>query len=87
MEAPLLQSKLYIPITRFDPADRLNATFVSRPRLIECLDEGLSGKLTLISAPAGFGKTTLLSYWIKQVSIPAAWISLDEDDNDLNTNQ
>jgi LuxR family maltose regulon positive regulatory protein len=51
--------------------------------LVERLNEGLPGKLTLISAPAGFGKTTLVSYWLEQVSLPAAWLSLDEDDNDL----
>jgi LuxR family maltose regulon positive regulatory protein len=61
---------------------------VSRPRLIDRLNEGLYRKLTLISAPAGFGKTTLLSEWINQSLIPnpqspkSAWLSLDESDND-----
>jgi LuxR family maltose regulon positive regulatory protein len=56
---PLLKTKLYIPPPRPD--------LVSRPRLIERLDEGLRPgcKLTLLSAPAGFGKTTLLSEWIR----------------------
>ncbi len=56
MPAPLLLSKLYIPPPR--------PGIVPRPRLIERLNEGLHRKLTLISAPAGFGKTTLLSEWI-----------------------
>jgi LuxR family maltose regulon positive regulatory protein len=74
---PLLQTKLYIPPTRPDS--------VSRPRLIERLDEGvrLGRQLTLVSAPAGFGKTTLLSDWLRQMDRPVAWLSLDEGDNDL----
>jgi LuxR family maltose regulon positive regulatory protein len=47
------------------------------------LNEGLSRKLILLSAPAGFGKTTLLSEWIKQEKLKAAWVSLDEGDNDI----
>ncbi|MDY6877489.1 MAG: LuxR C-terminal-related transcriptional regulator [Chloroflexota bacterium] len=80
METPLLQTKLYIPPVRPE--------LVSRPRLIERLNTGLDRKLTLISAPAGFGKTTLLSEWASgRVSEsasgrPAAWLSLDEGDND-----
>ena len=53
-----------------------------RPRPIERLSAGLHRKLTLISAPAGFGKTTLVSDWLRQLDVPAAWLSLDEDDND-----
>ena len=77
MEWSILQTKLYIPQTR--------PQFVPRPRLIERLDEGLhtGRKLTLISAPAGFGKTTLVSHWLSQSKVPAAWFSLDERDNDL----
>ncbi len=82
MDAPLLQTKLYIPATRPDPATRLRASLVPRPHLMERLNEGLPGKLTLISAPAGFGKTTLVSSWLEHVNLPAAWLSLDEDDND-----
>lgn len=70
----LLKTKLYIP-----PAP---SELVSRPRLLERLDAGLRRKLTLISAPAGFGKTTLLSEWISQSPVRAAWVSLDEGDND-----
>ncbi len=74
MEAPLLQTKLYIP--------RPRPELVSRPRLIERLNAGLHRKLTLVSAPAGFGKTTLLSEWVAGCGRPVAWVSLDEGDND-----
>jgi LuxR family maltose regulon positive regulatory protein len=74
MSTPILTTKLYIP------APRLNV--VLRPRLIERLNEGLHGKLTLISAPAGFGKTTLVSAWVAACQRPTAWLSLDEGDND-----
>jgi LuxR family transcriptional regulator, maltose regulon positive regulatory protein len=81
MAAPLLKTKLYIPPTRPE--------LVPRPRLIERLSAGpRSGrKLTLVSAPAGFGKTTLLSEWIHRegaVTVPlrVAWVSLDPGDND-----
>jgi LuxR family maltose regulon positive regulatory protein len=56
---------------------------VSRPRLLERLNEGLYRNLTLISAPAGFGKTTLVSQWVEGIDRPAAWLSLDEGENDL----
>ena len=71
---PILATKLYIPPAR----ERL----VVRPRLIKRLNEGLHRKLTLISAPAGFGKTTLLSEWVARCERPVAWLSLDEGDND-----
>jgi LuxR family maltose regulon positive regulatory protein len=71
----LLTTKLYIPPFRPD--------IVPRQRLIEQLNAGLHGNLTLISAPAGFGKTTLMSEWINQTERPIAWISLDEGDNDV----
>jgi len=70
----LLTTKLFIPKPRPD--------LVSRPRLIEQLNEGLHRKLTLISAPAGFGKTTLVSEWVAQVKRPVAWLSLDKEDGD-----
>ncbi|HSR30532.1 MAG TPA: LuxR C-terminal-related transcriptional regulator, partial [Anaerolineae bacterium] len=74
MTISLLKTKLHIPPTRSE--------LVSRPCLIERLDAGLDRKLTLLSAPAGFGKTTLLSEWVTQLQDPAAWLSLDEADND-----
>jgi LuxR family maltose regulon positive regulatory protein len=80
MSTPILATKLYIPLPRPDA--------VLRFRLIERLDEdlchglGFGRKLTLISAPAGFGKTTLISEWIAGCERPVAWLSLDEGDND-----
>jgi ATP/maltotriose-dependent transcriptional regulator MalT len=74
MPTPILATKLYIP--------PLRPKVVLRPRLIERLNEGLHRKLTLISAPAGFGKTTLVSEWLADCHRPAAWLSLDEGDND-----
>ena len=74
MSTPILATKLYIPPPR--------PKVVLRPRLIERLNEGLHRKLTLISAPAGFGKTTLVSEWLADCERPAAWLSLDEGDND-----
>ena len=76
MSAPILATKLYIPPPR--------SKIVLRPRLIERLNEGLSSgrKLTLISASAGFGKTTLVSEWVAGCERPVAWLSLDEGDND-----
>ena len=77
MEISLLETKFIIPPPR--PA------LVSRSRLLERLQEGLGYSLVLISAPAGFGKTTLLSEWAQQSTqrTRTAWISLDEGDNDL----
>ena len=74
MSAPILATKLYVPPPRPE--------VVPRPRLIEHLNEGLHRRLTLISAPAGFGKTTLLAEWLAGCERPAAWLSLDEGDND-----
>src|SRR5512143_2089991 len=76
MSMPILATKLYIPPPR--------PGLVPRPRLIERLNEGLSSgrKLTLISASAGFGKTTLVSEWVANCGQPVAWLSLDEGDND-----
>jgi LuxR family maltose regulon positive regulatory protein len=76
MTTPILTTKLYIPSSHHD--------LVSRPRLIKQLNTGLSCKLSLVSAPAGFGKSTLLSSWVAQMdSSRVAWLSLDEGDNDL----
>jgi LuxR family maltose regulon positive regulatory protein len=74
MPTPILATKLYIP--------PLRPNVVIRPRLLERLNEGLHRKLTLISAPAGFGKTTLVSEWVEGIEQPTAWLSLDEGDND-----
>jgi LuxR family maltose regulon positive regulatory protein len=76
----LLTTKLYVA--------PLRPGFVSRPRLVERLNAGMNRKLTLVSAPAGYGKTTLLSEWTHQgrggvtPSLPVGWLSLDEADND-----
>jgi LuxR family maltose regulon positive regulatory protein len=78
MPTPLLATKLYIPRARPD--------FVRRARLLERLDEGLTRKLTLISAPAGFGKTTVVSTWIDGLrdrhGEHVAWLSLDPADQE-----
>src|SRR5437867_2418338 len=71
----LLTTKLYRP-----PAD---ANWVARPALLARLQRGLTTKLTLISAPPGFGKTTLASQWLTSCGRPVAWLSLDEGDNNL----
>ena len=72
---PLLKTKLNIPHPR--------SGAVQRPRLASLLELGFKRKLTLLSAPAGFGKTTLLSDWLHIGDIPAAWVSLDAGDNDF----
>jgi len=87
MSEPLLQTKLYIPPVR--------PNLVSRPRLVERLTQALQEdcRLTLLSAPAGFGKTTLMTEWQLRIAESGGtksicpnpkfgWISLDEDDND-----
>ena len=72
-ELPLLETKLYLP--------KWSADLVSRPRLINRIYP--KRKLTLVCAPAGFGKTTLLAEWVAAVPTrPVAWVSLDQSDND-----
>lgn len=71
----ILLSKLRIP--------QLPVQYVSRPHLIERLNEGMAGKATFLTAPAGYGKTTLVSEWAGQSDVPVGWLSLDEKDNDL----
>jgi LuxR family maltose regulon positive regulatory protein len=70
----LLQTKLSTPAVR--------AELVPRPRLLARLNDGLASKLTLISAPAGFGKTTLLACWVQSCRLPVSWLSLDESENE-----
>ena len=70
----MLLTKIHIP----SPGTNL----IHRSLLFDKLDDGLNRKLILVSAPAGFGKTTLISDWISQHKIPAAWVSLDKGDND-----
>ena len=77
MAGPLLETKLHVPRRRGD--------LVARPRLSERLSRGAQAALTLVSAPAGFGKTTLLAQWLAATPAPGravAWLSLDERDND-----
>ncbi|MBV7331159.1 LuxR C-terminal-related transcriptional regulator [Chloroflexi bacterium TSY] len=89
MKAQLLKAKFYIPPSRPE--------LVPRPRLRERLNGGLHHKLTLVSAPAGFGKTTVVGDWVRSLAessadqspmfveqVCAAWLSLDENDNDPN---
>lgn len=70
----LIETKLYVSNSR--------SNIVHRTRLIERLNKGLSGKLTLLSAPAGYGKTTIIEDWIQNLERTFAWLSLDAGDND-----
>jgi len=69
-----LKTKLNVPLPR--------SNWISRLRLAKRLDEGFERKITLLSAPAGFGKTTLIVDWIHKHKIPVAWFSVDKGDND-----
>src|SRR6266540_4516463 len=71
---PQIATKFYVP--------RPRVQLVSRSRLLARLAQGMVGALTLVSAPAGFGKTTLLSQWLAQSGTPVAWLSLERADND-----
>src|SRR3989454_810213 len=71
---PLLATKLHRPLPR--------AHLVRRPQLAERLMQGVMGPLTLVSAPAGFGKTTLLAQWLAESGMPVAWLSLEPGDNE-----
>jgi len=76
MLSPLLETKFYVP--------RWRRGLVRRPRLSDRLNRGAESKLTLVSAPAGFGKTTLLADWLAAVAIDGptvTWLSLDQSDN------
>jgi LuxR family maltose regulon positive regulatory protein len=70
----ILSTKLFAPSIRSD--------HVNRPRLIAQINKGLDKALVLISAPAGYGKTTLVCSWLHETNTPSTWISLDEGDND-----
>lgn len=78
MDTPLLATKLHIPARRGE--------LVPRTRLLRRLDQGVQQKLTLVSAPAGFGKTTLVAEWAvarqQEAGTMVAWVSVDETDND-----
>ena len=74
MAAAILVTKLYVA----PPPPKA----VLRPRLLERLTGGLHRKLTLLCAPAGFGKTTLVSEWVAGCGRTVAWLSLDEGDSD-----
>ena len=70
----IIATKLHIPHARSE--------MVECSRFIRRLHEGLERTLTLITAPAGYGKTTLLGEWAKTLENPVAWVSLDQGDND-----
>jgi LuxR family transcriptional regulator, maltose regulon positive regulatory protein len=70
-----LRTKLHRP--------RVMAGWITRPRLLNQLDQALEKPITLISAPAGYGKTTILAQWLEQCPLPKAWLQLDENDNEL----
>lgn len=72
----VLQTKLFKPAKR--------PLYLARNRLINKLNNGLECKFTLVSAPAGFGKSAMLSDWINSIHYPSAWLSLDKEDNDVS---
>lgn len=75
MSLQILSTKIYIP--------KKQSHIVIRPRLMNLLDESINHKLTLISASAGAGKTTLVAEWLSHSARPITWLSLDEGDNDV----
>ncbi|MGB5708741.1 MAG: hypothetical protein WBM41_18175, partial [Arenicellales bacterium] len=72
---PIIRTKLYVPT--------MIADHVSRGRLIDLMDRALEVPLTLVSAPPGYGKSVLVSEWVRLRGHSAAWLSLDESDGDL----
>src|SRR4051812_10003374 len=77
IENQLLATKFFVPVAP--------GSLISRPRLSTLLNQSLERPLTLISAPAGFGKTTLLAAWTQSLPVDnslIAWVSLDEEDNE-----
>lgn len=73
---PLLQTKLYKP--------RLSQGLIPHPRLLDQLEQERERPLTLVVAPAGYGKTTQVTAYLYASDWPSAWFSLDEEDRDLN---
>ena len=71
---PIMRTKIHRPA--------VDADHIHRPSLLARLDENRHRPLTLISAPAGYGKSTLASGWLASTQVPGAWVSLDETDND-----
>jgi LuxR family maltose regulon positive regulatory protein len=76
VKIPLLKSKILLP--------PILTNHLARPRLVDKLNHGLGSRLILLSAPAGYGKTTLLSAWATGSGLPVAWLTLDSGDNDLS---
>jgi LuxR family maltose regulon positive regulatory protein len=72
---PLIRTKLHRP--------QVTENLVARPRLLEYLTDRRQRPLTIVAAPAGYGKTTLVSSWLEDTDWPCAWLSLDEYDDDL----
>jgi LuxR family maltose regulon positive regulatory protein len=75
MPTRFLSTKFFVP--------RPRKVLVQRDQLFNLLNDGILGKLILVSAPAGYGKTTLITAWLKNQSLPVAWLSVDEADNDF----
>lgn len=75
VDQQILATKLYVP--------KCPAHLIKRERLIEKMNRTLACKLTVVSAPAGFGKSTLLSDWVEQIEAPVSWVSLDNGENDV----
>src|SRR5215472_3392685 len=74
---PLLATKLQVPRVRRDT--------LPRPRLIERVEEASTRELVLVSAPAGFGKSTVLAAWARSTQRSVAWLSLDPGDNEASS--
>ncbi len=79
---PMTAEPLALAATKFIPP-QVPAGHIARPRLTDALNAGVGGALTLLAAPAGAGKSALLSAWVRERgSAPTAWLSLDADDGD-----
>src|SRR5579859_3793218 len=81
-DTPPSTSEYVLLVTKLAPPP-VRSDLVPRPRLTNHLQRGLQNPLTLIAAPAGFGKTTLLSAWLEHAPLPTAWLSLERSDDDL----